>query len=188
MKFFVVLISLLVGTAYADGSRHMIEFNADSILLAKFALNSSKTNGRDSSSDTQATLSGGYAYSLLSKPQLQLGGRVNYTKATAANDVENYGFEVGAIWNFTPDLLNSFYTSIYTGLQWNHTYGNQKTTDENRLLTLAAGKRFSLDRFGIKHLTYSPEIAFANQNSSTNSNVEYSQSLEFRVLQFSVLF
>ena len=186
--FFLIMTSLLIGTAYAEETRHMIEFNADSVLLAKYAFNKSKTRGRDADNDSQATLSGGYAYSLPSMPMLQIGGRGNYSKATVSNDVENYGLQVGVIWNLNEDLTNSYYASLYAGMQWNQTYGNAQTRDENLISTLSAGKRFSLSRWGVKHLTYTPEVSLVNQNSTTGSNIEYRQSIELRVLQFSVFF
>lgn len=189
MKFFVVVMaSLLIGTAYADETRHMIEFNADSVLLTKYAFNKSKVRGNSADNDSQATVTAGYALSLPAMPRLQLGGRMNYVKSTVSDDVENYGLQVGLIWNHADDLMNSMYASLYMGMQWNHTYGNQGTTDENRLTTLAVGRRISLDRWGVKHLTYTPEIALVNQNSTTGSNIEYRQSVELRILQFSAFF
>jgi hypothetical protein len=189
MKTILALATaLFVGTAFAQETKNMIEFNADSVLLANYAFNKSKTRSQDPDNDSQATFQGGYAMSLAAMPQLQVGGRVNYTKATKSNDEENYGLQIGVIWNHIPDLANALYASLYYGMQWNNTYGSANTSDENRLTTLAVGKRFDLKHWGVNHLTYTPEIALINQNSTTRSNIEYSQSVQLRVLQFSVFF
>jgi hypothetical protein len=50
------------------------------------------------------------------------------------------------------------------------------------------GKRFPLDRWGIKHVTWTPELAFKFINSTTDESIDYSQSAQLRLLQFSVLF
>jgi hypothetical protein len=42
--------------------------------------------------------------------------------------------------------------------------------------------------FGVKHISYTPEVALQTINSTTNDSLDYSQSLEFRFLQFSVFF
>lgn len=193
---FAMAAALLIsGSALAQdfgaGYRHMFEFNADSVLGGLFSFDKSKTPGKKADNDTELDLRLNYAYSLPSMPRIQLGGRLNYLKDTnTAGDIENWGFQVGAIWNHSADLQNSMYASLYLGMLWNRVYGSAagNTMDEVRQSTIAIGKRFSMDRWGIKHLTYSPEIALQNENSTTGGNFEYQQSLQFRFLQFSVFF
>ena len=188
---------LLMGSAFAQnggvgaGYKHMFEFNADSVMRGIFSFDKSKTPGNASDNDTQLDLRLNYAYALEQLPRIQLGGRVNYLKDTnTSGDIENYGFQVGAILNHSADLQNSIYASLYLGMIWNQVYGSASgnTMDEVMQSTLAVGKRFSLDQWGIKHLTYTPEIALQNQNSTTGGNLDYSQSLQFRFLQFAVFF
>ena len=187
---------LLMGSAFAQdgmgsgaGYKHMFEFNADSVLGGLFSFDKSKTPGKDADNDTELKLDLNYAYSLPTMPRLQLGGRVNYLKDTnSSGDIENYGLQVGAIWNHSADLQNSLYASLYLGMLWNKEYGGGGGNDEVRVSTIAVGKRFSMDRWGIKHLTYTPEIALQNRNSTTGGDFEYNQSLQFRFLQFSVFF
>jgi hypothetical protein len=202
MKTILALATaLMMGSAFAQngsspmdsssGSRHMFEFNADSVLRGVFSFDKSKTPGKDADNDTELNLSLNYAYQLASMPRLQLGGRLNYLKDTnAGGDQENYSFMVGAIANNTSDLQNSAYASLYLGMGWNNEYGGTGGNSDDELLTsiLAVGKRFSMERWGIKHLVYSPEIALYNQNSTTGGDLEYTQSLQFRFLQFSVFF
>jgi hypothetical protein len=198
MKAILALATvLLIGTAHAqtesgtasNGQRHMFEFNADSVLRGVFSFDKSKTPGKDADNDTELNLQLNYAYSLPMMPRLQLGGRVGYVKDTAsAGDIENYAAMVGAILNHSTDLQNALYASLYVGLGWNHEYGQGGNDDELLTSVLAVGKRFSMEPIGIKHLTYTPEIALYNQNSTTGGDLEYSQSLQFRFLQFSVFF
>ncbi|MCM2350726.1 MAG: hypothetical protein NDI69_11955 [Bacteriovoracaceae bacterium] len=202
MKTILALAAALVmgTTAYAQespldsstGSRHMFEFSADSVLQGILSFDKSKTRGADADNDTQLDLDINYAYSLITMPRLQLGGRVTYNKGTQAGrgDLEDYGLEVGAIVNAMADLENSAYASLYLGMGWANTYGNNDFGRKDEVLTstLAVGKRFSMDMWGIKHLTYTPEIALENINSTTSSNLEYSQNIQFRFLQFAVFF
>lgn len=202
MKTILALAAaLMMGTtAYAQespiasstGSRHMFEFNADSVLQGILSFDKSKTRGSAADNDTQLNLDLNYAYSLITMPRLQLGGRVKYDKGTEAGrgDLEDYGLEVGAIVNAMADLENSAYASLYVGMGWANTYGNNAFGRKDEILTstLAVGKRFSMNEWGIKHLTYTPEIALENINSTTSSNLEYSQNIQFRFLQFAVFF
>lgn len=169
----------------------MFEFNADSVLQGILSFEKSKTRGSSADNDTQLDLTLNYAYSLPTMPRLQLGGRMNYTKGTEAGrgDLEDYGAEVGAILNHSADLRNSFYASLYLGLGWANTYGGANSgTDEILTSTVAVGKRFGMEAWGINHLTYTPEIALENINSTTGSALEYSQNIQLRFLQFSVFF
>ena len=200
--FALVAASLMIGSAYAQPAnpRHMFEFNADSVLQGVFSLDKSKTKGSPSDNDTQLDLNLNYAYALPMLPQLQVGSRINYGKGTefGRGDFEDYGLEVGGIWNFSPnmsevDLMNSMYVSLYLGLGWTNNYGNDSTIDVQRKdeiisSTFAVGKRFGLTALGMNHVVYSPEIALESANSTTGSSLEYTQNIQFRFLQFSVFF
>ena len=202
MKFIAALSTvLLMGSAFAQSERtlssssghsHMIEFNADTLLNGVISLGKSKTRGSSADNDLSANLRLNYAYALPTMPRLQLGGGLNYMSGPASGrgDAEDYGFNLAAYMNSSTDLANSFYGSIKWGIDWAHTYGgdNGNTKDEVGTLQLALGKRMSFAPWGIKHLTYTPEIAFVNQDSSTRSALEYNQAVEFRFLQFAVLF
>lgn len=202
MKILAVLSTLLLtGTVVAQTNRtfasqsgqdHMIEFDADSLLNGVLSFGKSKVRGSSTDSSLALDLRLNYAYRLPHAPRVQLGGGVSYVSGPAAGrgDMEDYGFNLAAYFNQSTDLQNSLYGSVKWGIDWANTYGgaNGNSSDEVGTLQLAAGKRFSLDQWGIKHLTYTPEVAFVNKDSSTRSALEYSQSLEFRFLQFSAFF
>lgn len=196
-----LLMAFFVSSAFAQGGsgsqfRHMFQFDAESALLGTFNFDKSKTKGSaKADNDTQLRLNLNYAYALPYWKQIQLGSRVDYVKTTATTDSENYGFEVGAFYNFAPlgadsiDLTNSFYVSAFVGMNWTNTYGGAAAGhDEFLTSTFAFGKRFSLKRLGMDHMVYTPEIALVNSNSTTGNNVEYSQNVQLRFLQFSVFF
>jgi hypothetical protein len=199
---FALATALFVGSAFAqqpNNPSHMFEFNADSVLQGVFSLDKSKVRGGTSDNDTQLNLNLNYAYALPQMRALQVGARLNYNKATDAGrgDYEDYSGEIGAIYNYSPgqqepDLMNSYYASLYLGLGWANNYGgselDQGRKDEVFSQTVALGKRFDLSNWGINHLTYTPEIALENLNSTTGSNLEYSQNIQFRFLQFAVFF
>lgn len=193
MKKYLVLSTalLLAGSAWAEeGDNNMLEFDAESVILGKWSFDKAKTPGQDPDNDSELSLNLNYARKLMRWPTLQVGGNLNYLKDTDdSGDVENYGFMVGVIYNFRETLKTSPYVSFYTGLNWNHQYGGTSSGDDEVLTSvLALGKRVTLEPWGMKHLTYSPEIALRSANSTTGGNLEYAQSLELRFLQFAVFF
>lgn len=193
----VALASLVAVPAFAqtasNGTKHMIEFNSDSVLQSTLRLNKSKQAGASVNDDVEFDLSAGYARQLDSMPRLQLAGRVAYLKGEdQKTDIENYGFQVGAIWNHRADLMDTLYASLYTGLTWNRSYGAGNIMTEFWNTNLAVGKRMPMTRFGMSHVVWSPELALVSSNATNAGNrpgkIEYSQSIEFRLVQFSVFF
>lgn len=211
MKTILALTTVLaVGTAYAqtkadtnkgndyfkiapqrqqapEGQRHMVEFNGESIPTFIYSLERTKAKGTEAENDSGADLRINYAYTV--HPNLQFGGRFNYFSGVFANnDVERWDIQAAAWFNTKAgDLANSPYVSVSLGTGIAQTYGDNGGRDDLWLGTLAFGKRFSLEGMGIKHVSYTPEIAFVSENSTNNSNFDYRQATEFRLLQFSVL-
>ncbi len=194
----LVAASLFSLGAYAQSAtnpKHMINFQVDDLFLGTVNFDSAKARGQDSDNDTQVQLDLNYAYALPNLRNLQVGAKVNYEKGTEGGrgDFEDYGADIGAIWNFQfrgneLDLKNSMYLSAFVGYGWDNTYTSGLEDDEIFRTTAALGKRFSLENWGVDYLTYSPEIALQSINSKTGGALEYSQSLQLRFLQFSVLF
>lgn len=198
MKTILALFfALFVGSALAQSDpQHMIEFNAENLIQTTLSFDKSHLKGEGTDNDTQLDLNFNYAYAMPWNRRIQLGSRINYNKGTESSlgDFENYGFDVGAIYNFTGsmnepvDLLNTAYVSLFVGIGWANEYsGVADRKDESTKTTLALGRRFNLKNWGINYVTYSPEIAFQNQNTNNSGSLDYSQSLQFRLLQFSVL-
>lgn len=171
----------------SPGSRHMLEFTPESMEAAVLSFDRIKSRGSDGDNGTNLNLDLNYAYGFTS--DIQLGARFHYLSGLAgANPTEGLDLQVGAIYNLIPDFTQSAYVSVYLGLGYQQQFGNNGSRDDLRLATVAVGKRFPLSMFGIKHVTYSPEVALQTINSTTNDSLDYSQSLEFRLLQFSVFF
>lgn len=176
-------------SASGGGDTHMIESNVDSLIRGAYSFDKTKTRGSSADNDSQADLVLNYAFKF--HDNWQLGTRLNYLKQTAqAGDIENYGFQIGAFYNFSENLMQSFYISLFTGLEWQRTYGGASGNprDEIWKTTLAGGKRFTLARWNIAHLVYSPEIALVTANATTGTTVEYTQNIQLRFLQFSLFF
>jgi len=172
--------------AAMEGVRNMFEFNVDSALRGAFAFDNSKVKGEDATNDARSDLSLNYAYGIARL--FQLGARVNYFSGkSGANDYENFDLSVGGIFNSEEDFSRSTYVSLYLGAGWAEEFG-PNTRDELQFATLAVGKRIPLEVLGIKHLSYSPEVALKNVSSTTGNALDHSQSMQFRFLQFSVLF
>jgi hypothetical protein len=198
-KLLAIFAALMMGNAIAQdtggrtnvqeaapGVKHMFDFKVDSMMNAMFALDRSKVGGTSASNDSRAMLNLNYAYGIHS--YLQTGFRFNYTNGVFGTaDQEIVDVAVGAILNSQEDFSRAMYASLYVGTGYAQNFG-RGTRDGIHHATLAIGKRFRLDRFNIKHVVYSPEIAFNSTNSRDNESLDYSQSMQFRLLQFSVLF
>lgn len=204
MKTILALAAALtIGTAYAQddgylniagreeqterGQRHMIEFNAQAVPSAIFALQKSKTKGTSSDNDNSSSLNFNYAYTI--HPNIQVGGRFNYFNGIFANnDVERMDVQVGGWLNSKAgDLQNSPYVSLHLGTGYAQTFGQNGGRDDLWLATAALGKRFSLENWGVKAVSWTPEVALVQTNSTNDSSFDYRQAVEFRVLEFSVL-
>ncbi len=176
--------------AATGGDMYMIESNVDSLIRGAYSFDKSKSRGKSADNDSELDLNLNYAMKFMDK--WQGGVRLNYLKDTdSSGDREDYGFQVGAFYNFNDNLQESMYLSLFTGLEWNNFYGTGTADDEVWKTTFALGKRFGLARWNVAHLVYSPEIALLTANSTTGSkgsNLEYAQSVQLRFLQFSLFF
>lgn len=170
----------------SDGNRNMIEFNSQSIPSLVFGAEKTKTEGRSSDNDTDWSLGFNYAYTV--HPNIQLGGRLNYFNGVFANnDVERMDVSAVGWFNLTDDLSNAVFASLSLGTGFAQTFSGEGSRDDLWLTSVSLGKRFSLDRFGVKNVSWTPEIALVNENSTTDDTFDYRQATEFRLVQFSVI-
>lgn len=170
-----------------EGNRHMIEFNTQSIPSFLFAVERTKTSGSTGDNDTDWTLGLNYAYSI--HPNIQLGGRFNYFNGVFANnDVERYDLSAVGWFNLNSnDLANSGFASLSLGTGIAQTFSSPGSRDDLWLASVSIGKRFSLERWGVKNISWTPEVALINENSTSNDTLDYRQATEFRLVQFSVI-
>lgn len=171
----------------AAGMRHMFEFNVDSIEAAAISFDKIKTKGSDADSGTNLDISLNYAYGI--HRFFQAAARFEYfSGVNRTEEEENFNLALGLIANASEDFTNSAYASLYLGAGWAQQFGNDSSRDDLRFGTLAIGKRYPLEMLGLKHIVYSPEIALNMVNSTTDESLDYSYSLQFKFLQFSVFF
>jgi hypothetical protein len=171
----------------SPGVRHMLEFSPQTMEAAVLSFDRIKTKGGDADTGANLVFDMNYAYGV--SRFLQAGVRFHYLSGlSGAEQSEAMNVQVGGIFNLTTDFTQSAYASLFVGAGWQQKFGTGGTRDDLRLATLAVGKRFPLTMFGIKHVVYSPEVALAMVNSTNDESIDYSQSLEFRLLQFSVFF
>lgn len=188
MKSLLLVVALMF-SASVFAQKHMVEFNAESLLLGNFSFNSTKYRGEKSSEDKFGYLYLNYAYAVAS--HLQVGAQGYYSKYRTSTDTnENYSLLVGGILNSTSNLKEACYISLYAGMSWDHSYQDDSDNSHGEALIsrLSVGKRFPLSAFNLENITYSPEISFTNENSTTSSFQEWQQDLSFKFLQFAVLF
>jgi hypothetical protein len=203
-KILVVLSWVISGSLIADShhpgvqvmepdakapsnQRHMIELNPTDVPSFIVSMSKSKTTGSDSENESDLSLALNYAYTI--HPNFQLGARFNYFSGISGNtDIEKLDVQVGGWFNFSGGhIQNSAYLSAHVGTGYAQTFGPGQGRDDLISSTFALGKRFSMDMWGIKHLSWAPEIALTNVNSTTNTIFDYRQATEFRILKFSVI-
>lgn len=169
------------------GLRHMIEFTPETLHAAVLSFNRTKNAGQDADSGTDFNFQTNYAYGI--HRYLQVGFRFGYLSGlSGAANTEELKLQVGGIVNFNQDFTQAVYASVWLGAGFIQDFSSPGTRDDMRYGTLAVGKRIPLTMFGIKHVVYSPEVALQMANSTTDEKLDYSQSLQFRALQFSVFF
>lgn len=189
MKLLIAVVALAASLSAVAQSKHMVSFGTSNQTLGSLAWNSEKSRGSDAEEDKSIFLMGNYAYSL--NDHIQVGGNLNYTSFKFSTDnSESYGFQVGGYYNLNSDFRKSMYASVFAGWDWG--YDNSKFSDVSRTetfkTTVAVGHRYPLSFLNLENVTYSPEIAFVSNNSTKKSDTEWSQSLEFRLIQFAVFF
>ncbi len=185
MKFVVALVlSTFAFSALAQ--KHMVQFGTDANTIGNLSWQSEKNRGSDSEETKSYFLLANYAYSLTN--HIQVGGKVayyNYKYAWAS--YEEIGFAVGGYYNLDTNFRKSIYASAFIGMDWGReTHPNSSTEVLNA--SVAVGKRFPLSFVGLENVTYSPEVAFVSKNPTKSSSTEWTQGLEFRIVQFSVFF
>ncbi len=170
----------------APGLRHMLEFNAQTIESLVLSFDRTKSAGRDADSGAKLNFSMNYAYGI--HRFVQAGVRFQYLNGlSGTNQTEDMNIQFGGIVNMNEDFTRAIYTSLYLGAGWAQDFG-QGTRDDLRFATIAVGKRIPLNMFGVKHITYSPEVALQMITSTNAEDLDYSQSLQFRLIQFSAFF
>lgn len=186
----ILALSLVLGAGGVmaqTGTQHMLEFTPQTMESAVLSFDRIKTRGADADSGTNLDFDMNYAYKV--HRLIQAGVRFNYMSGlSGANQGESMSAQIGGIVNMMEDFTNSPYASLFLGAGFEQKFGSAGSRDDLRLSTLAVGKRFNLERWGVKHVTYSPEIALQMIDSTNSESIDYSQSLQFRLLQFSVFF
>jgi hypothetical protein len=169
-----------------QGRHHMVELSSSSIPRLVFS--DEKTEAKDGGSQTDSSWNLGMNYAYTIHPNIQLGGRFNYSKGTVASS-ESEQLDISAVgwFNLTDDLANSIFASLSIGKGFVQTYGSSGPRDDLWLTAISVGKRFNLNRLGVSHLSWTPEIALLNENATTDNSFDYRQVTEFRLIQFSVI-
>lgn len=190
MKLLIVAIALVM-SASAFAQKHMVQVGTDNTTIGNLSWESSKTRGSNSTEDKSAYIFANYAMTLTD--HIQAGVKANYSKfkfgGSGNGSSEQYGIQVGGVYNLNSDLKNALYASLYLGWDWGRqTYQNQGTEVFNT--SVAIGKRFPLS-FISENVTYSPEIAYVSKDHTKSEGqfgTQWSQAIEFRIVQFSIFF
>jgi hypothetical protein len=151
-----------------------------------------------------------YAYTLTDRIQLGAfykqshydGNLTSKDGKKADIDQMSNSFGVFTLYNFNDDLFSSFYVGfLVANINVEEEYGHGFTEAEGKapfeldedgtLYQIYFGKRFSLKRFGIQNITYSPQIAMYSRTYGKDygdQGFDKGKGLVVDVLRFDVLF
>lgn len=176
----------LVTSVSAFAQKHMVQVGTDNTTIGNLTWTSEKSRGSNSTESKNHYVFANYAMSLTD--HIQAGAKINYSKFkdSSFGSSESYGLQVGGVYNLNTDFKKSLYASLYVGWDWGRET-QPNSSSEVFKTTLAVGHRYPLS-FISENVTYSPEIAFVSSNPTKSSQTEWSQGLEFRLIQFAVFF
>jgi hypothetical protein len=184
MKFFVLFFALF--TFSVSAQTHMVQTATN--LSGLLSISDDGPGKATYFSSQYIALN--YAYTIA--PRFQIGGEGYFSHSEYSgrfgSTSESWSALVGGYYNFSDDLNEAFYASLFGGYSWNwsHTNGSGSGRGEAKVGRLGIGKRFPLTFINIANVSYSPEITYTR---SDYTNFEsYTNNYTFRFIQFSVLF
>lgn len=151
-----------------------------------------------------------YAYRLTDRVQLGAfykqshydGNLTNKSGKEADIDEMSNSFGLFSIYNFSDDLFSSYYVGfLFANINAEREYGHGLTEAEGKapfelddagsLYQIYFGKRFSLKRFGIHNITYSPQIGLYSRTYGkdfSDQGFEKGKGIIVDIIRFDVLF
>ncbi len=203
MKSLLVLMcTLTIGFAYGQETKHQISFGANQSL--ELSGSSSKAEF-DSSLNVEDYVNGSgnfsvnYLYSVSEKIQLGLSlynkrshSKIEFDSGSKSESIsEDRGTYFLFNYNFNSELSRSWYLGFGFGRETfkeenEDTTGTKSDSESSVSASIFYfGKRFSLEFFGIKNLTYAPMISY--HFGETSGDLEDDGIEEIRILTFDIL-
>lgn len=205
----LIVFFLMIGpmSAFADYQRHMVQVTSRG-LGAGAAYNHTDPRGSsqfDRFNILKSNIDVNYAYTF--RHRWQIGGLLSNqteersfrTDSGQKGHVSYRNLLIGATlyYNFSDVLMESFYTGL--GVSWlnheeefSHNIFNYLEDDKNATIyELLIGKRWSLKRWGIENITYSPQVSLYVQRARKDyedDGLQDSWGVNLDVIKFDVLF
>jgi len=210
MKFLIsFLVVLNIGPLWADGStRSMIQIgNSGFGASGSYERFSPKADAEfDEFNITKGDLTLNYSYAFFSQFQLGLfysnshDQRRFKTANGSTGEIEFKSQHIGlqALWNFSENLQESWYLGALVS-HMNLEDETSKTEPLNYLeddrsaqsIDFILGKRFGLDQWGLKNISYSPSLSIFITNSQKDyedDGIDKSYGFSLNLIKFDVLF
>lgn len=204
----LLLLTSLTSFANDERPKHMVQLTTRGLGIGgNYEKTTPRSNSKFDDYDvTNGNIALNYAYTL--RPRLQLGLAIsNFSskreyKATNGQKgkVTHDHFNVGAfaILNFSDALADAWYLGFMA------TYFNEEDETTNKTVLnyleddksgetfeLSFGKRFSLERYGISHITYSPNLSVYVQRARKDyedDGLQDMMGVNLELVKFDVLF
>lgn len=211
-KITFIFLSILPFSSFADDSKHMISFGRNGLGWSAGAeeIEGKSSSAFDSIEYFMNNLALNYAYRLGAR--FQIGGFFQNTK-------EKYTFErkggggspseiatmvvgITGIYNFSDDFTQAWYVGANVAHfnyedEVSHDFANaegknpMEQDDTGEIYELFVGKRFSMKKWGINHITYSPNISVYHKKHGKDFKDQRATKglgTTLQVLKFDVLF
>lgn len=214
MKNFLVavLVSSFSFAAFAEGNqpKHIITIGSDGLGLSSAVTMTKTDKDKIGLKDQDSSISSlKLNYNYIFSNRVMLGAELNYNnekieikyvsgdKETDETTTSTIAVSVG--YNFNEDLFNSWWVkgSLGTGSINSETKetGNDPEKTETdysiNFFSIAGGKRFNLDSWGLKNFSYSPSVVVTSATLGDDADdygIESSTSVQLNVLAFDILF
>ena len=205
MKKYLLLSGLALSTFAFAENKNMVTFDVGEIVNQEGNFNthlqSSSFKNSNDAKGSQNSLLLNYAREVI--PQLQVRGLFGYNlkndkPASNNTEIRKLTVGLGVIWNFQPDLTNSWFTGltfINQNVKFTQETSGSDVTGTGNVSTylLEGGKRFQLGNLSGFNFTWSPTLAFGHNNynekiSGLFGNAKTKNELKINLLKLDVLF
>lgn len=203
---------ILISTANAsEAPRHMVSFGTNGLGWsgASEEIDTNKRSPFKSVDYFLNNLSLNYAIRLFS--HLQLGAfyqnyedeyEFHHSNGKSKSALQHSKYGTFLLYNFSKNLTESFYLGaafsfFNTEEENSHDFTEAEgkapfeLDDEGQTYEFIIGKRFSLESFGIKHITYSPMVSFYHRQHGKDfddQGARKGKGIFLQILKFDVLF
>jgi hypothetical protein len=210
MRTFILFLCLIPLQSFADEHKHLVTFGSNGFGWSG-AVEQMETRDASAFSDVDYWMNNiGVNYGYRLDERFIIGGHLQTFNSEyrfnngGSSKVEKEGlvFGIYALYNFSDTIANTWYTGISIAhfseeeeVSHNVALAESKTPfefdDEGEIYEILLGRRFSMKKWNIDHLTYAPQVGIYFKTHSKDfddQDVKDGFGASFQPLRFDFLF